>query len=181
MQRSPTASVALDAVPAGHDFTPLMTCYLTDSLDADELERGFQKAYYLLRLSFTPANATSLTPVMARNVSRRYHAGTGAGWKTSECHCWSTVRRPMRECFRYLRSRSAFYRHRNGTATPARSTTLCKWSLNTSRPKMPRSMSVTAPRLLRRLYHFTPQHLMFNRNDMLVGGIRPHLYQFADS
>lgn len=23
----------LDAVPAGHDFTPLMTCYLTDSLD----------------------------------------------------------------------------------------------------------------------------------------------------
>ncbi|EEL4915589.1 dihydroorotase, partial [Salmonella enterica subsp. enterica serovar Typhimurium] len=22
----------------------------------------------------------------------------------------------------------------------------------------------------------TPQHLMFNRNDMLVGGIRPHLY-----
>ncbi len=29
----------LDAVPAGHDFTPLMTCYLTDTLDPNELER----------------------------------------------------------------------------------------------------------------------------------------------
>ena len=27
----------LDAVPAGHDFTPLMTCYLTDTLDPNEL------------------------------------------------------------------------------------------------------------------------------------------------
>ena len=33
----------LDAVPAGHDFTPLMTCYLTDSLDPNELERGFNE------------------------------------------------------------------------------------------------------------------------------------------
>ena len=33
----------LDAVPAGHVFEPLMTCYLTDTLDASELERGFKR------------------------------------------------------------------------------------------------------------------------------------------
>lgn len=34
-------------------------------------------------------------------------------------------------------------------------------------------MSVTATTTAATI---TPQHLMFNRNDMLVGGIRPHLY-----
>ena len=32
----------LAALPAGHRFTPLMTCYLTDTTDPDELERGFR-------------------------------------------------------------------------------------------------------------------------------------------
>ncbi len=36
----------LDAVPAGHNFTPLMTCYLTDSLDPKELERGFNEGVF---------------------------------------------------------------------------------------------------------------------------------------
>lgn len=35
----------LDAVPAGHDFTPLMTCYLTDSLDRMKLSAGLTKVY----------------------------------------------------------------------------------------------------------------------------------------
>ena len=30
----------LAALPAGLDFTPLMTCYLTDSTDPDEIRRG---------------------------------------------------------------------------------------------------------------------------------------------
>ncbi len=48
----------LDAVPAGHDFTPLMTCYLTDSLDADELERGFHEGVFTAAKLY-PANATT--------------------------------------------------------------------------------------------------------------------------
>lgn len=30
------------ALPAGMEFTPLMTAYLTDSTDPDDLERGFK-------------------------------------------------------------------------------------------------------------------------------------------
>ncbi|MEX9542704.1 dihydroorotase, partial [Escherichia coli] len=33
----------MQAVPVGHQFTPLMTCYLTDTTNADELIRGFQE------------------------------------------------------------------------------------------------------------------------------------------
>ena len=53
----------LDAVPAGHDFTPLMTCYLTDSLDPNELERGLTKACSPLQ-NFT-RQTQPLTPVTA--------------------------------------------------------------------------------------------------------------------
>src|SRR3954466_3951749 len=33
----------LAALPEGSDFAPLMTCYLTDRADPDELERGFER------------------------------------------------------------------------------------------------------------------------------------------
>ncbi|HCJ1909732.1 TPA: dihydroorotase [Klebsiella pneumoniae] len=48
----------MDAVPAGHDFTPLMTCYLTDSLDPAELERGFNEGVFTAAKLY-PANATT--------------------------------------------------------------------------------------------------------------------------
>ena len=48
----------LDAVPAGHDFTPLMTCYLTDSLDPNEVERGFNEGVFTAAKLY-PANATT--------------------------------------------------------------------------------------------------------------------------
>lgn len=48
----------LDAVPAGHDFTPLMTCYLTDTLDPNVLERGFNEGVFTAAKLY-PANATT--------------------------------------------------------------------------------------------------------------------------
>src|ERR1700744_2142500 len=36
----------LAALPADTKFTPLMTCYLTDSADADEIERGFKNGVF---------------------------------------------------------------------------------------------------------------------------------------
>ena len=48
----------LDAVPAGHNFTPLMTCYLTDTLDPNELERGFNEGVFTAAKLY-PANATT--------------------------------------------------------------------------------------------------------------------------
>ncbi|MGL4275882.1 MAG: dihydroorotase, partial [Morganella morganii] len=36
----------LAAVPQGHSFTPLMTCYLTDNADPAEIERGFREGVF---------------------------------------------------------------------------------------------------------------------------------------
>src|SRR5262249_24105984 len=37
----------LAAVPDGADFTPLMTCYLTDTSDPDEVARGHQEGMFV--------------------------------------------------------------------------------------------------------------------------------------
>ena len=36
----------LAALPAHTDFTPLMTCYLTDNTDPDEVETGFKQGVF---------------------------------------------------------------------------------------------------------------------------------------
>jgi len=46
------------AVGEHADFTPLMTCYLTDNTDADDLERGFVEGVFTATKLY-PANATT--------------------------------------------------------------------------------------------------------------------------
>jgi dihydroorotase len=48
----------LAATPKGSDFTPLMTCYLTDNADAGEIERGFREGVFAA-VKLYPANATT--------------------------------------------------------------------------------------------------------------------------
>ncbi|HYE49965.1 MAG TPA: dihydroorotase [Azospirillaceae bacterium] len=48
----------LAALPAGSRFQPLMTCYLTDHTDADDLERGFRDGVFRA-VKLYPAHATT--------------------------------------------------------------------------------------------------------------------------
>ena len=48
----------LAALPAGAKFTPLMTCYLTDTADVDEIAHGF-KSGVCTAVKLYPANATT--------------------------------------------------------------------------------------------------------------------------
>ena len=48
----------LAALPQGSDFTPLMTCYLTDSTDPAELARGFAEGVFTAAKLY-PAHATT--------------------------------------------------------------------------------------------------------------------------
>jgi dihydroorotase len=66
----------LAALPEGADFTPLMTCYMTDDTDPDEVERGFRDGVFTA-VKIYPAHATTnsaagvtdfrqIRPVLAR-------------------------------------------------------------------------------------------------------------------
>jgi len=46
------------AVPKGVEFTPLMTCYLTDDVDVQDLAQGFESGIYTAAKLY-PANATT--------------------------------------------------------------------------------------------------------------------------
>ncbi len=46
------------ALPAGSPFTPLITCYLTDDTDPDDVERGFREGVFT-GVKLYPANATT--------------------------------------------------------------------------------------------------------------------------
>ena len=46
------------AAVSGTDFTPLMTCYLTDTIDAQEIEQGFKQGVFTA-CKLYPANATT--------------------------------------------------------------------------------------------------------------------------
>ena len=158
----------LDAVPAGHVFEPLMTCYLTDTLDASELERGFNEGVFTAAKLY-PANATTnsshgVTHIEAimQVLDRMEKIGMPLlvhGEVTHaeidifdrEARFIDSVMEPLRQrlpglkvVFEHITTRDAAQYVREGNSLLAAT--------------------------------ITPQHLMFNRNHMLVGGVRPHLY-----
>src|SRR5690348_6616686 len=76
----PVTSVALAAAyrdriiaAAGPDFTPLMTCYLTDDADPDEIGRGFEQGVWLAAKLY-PANATTNSASGVTDVANIYPA-----------------------------------------------------------------------------------------------------------
>lgn len=158
----------LDAVPEEHQFQPLMTCYLTDTLDADELERGFNQQIFTAAKLY-PANATTnsshgvsnidaISPVLARmekiGMPLLVHGEVTQGdidIFDREARFIDTVMTPLRQrfpalkvVFEHITTKEAADYVREGNELLAAT--------------------------------ITPQHLMFNRNHMLAGGIRPHFY-----
>jgi dihydroorotase len=60
---------ALAALPAGSDFEPLMTCYLTDETSPDDVERGFKDGVFT-GVKLYPANATTNSAAGVTNFDK---------------------------------------------------------------------------------------------------------------
>jgi dihydroorotase len=158
----------LAAVPQGHDFTPLMTCYLTNSLDAAELVNGFEQGVFTAAKLY-PANATTNSSHGVSDVKGIYPlfeqmqkigmpllihgevTDAAVDIFDREARFIEQVMEPIRQqfpelkiVFEHITTKEAAQYVQEGN----------------------RFLGAT----------ITPQHLMFNRNHMLVGGIRPHLF-----
>ncbi|ARU93619.1 dihydroorotase [Tatumella citrea] len=158
----------LAALPAEHRFEPLMTCYLTDSLDPDEIETGFRDKVFTAAKLY-PAHATTnsshgVTSIqhIAGVLDRMQSLGMPLlihGEVTDshvdifdrEARFIEQVLIPLRNQFPELR---VVMEHIT-TKDAAEYVSAGDQNLGAT---------------------ITPQHLMFNRNHMLSGGIRPHLY-----
>ena len=158
----------LKHVPQGQSFDPLMTLYLTDTISPEEIKKARQSSsVYACKLY--PAGATTnsasgvsslerLDPVM--EAMQEVDLPLLIHGEVTDSHVDIFDRekmfieqhlKPLQKKFPRLR---IVFEH----ITTAEAVEFVE--------SAPAHVAAT----------ITPQHLLFNRNDMLVGGIRPHLY-----
>ncbi|KFK96474.1 MULTISPECIES: dihydroorotase [unclassified Serratia (in: enterobacteria)] len=158
----------LAAIPAGHKFTPLMTCYLTDSLPATELVNGFEQGVFTAAKLY-PANATTNSSHGVSDIKGIY---------------------PLLEQMQKIGMPLLIHGEVTDSAIDIfdREARFIDQVMEPIRRQFPELKIVfehittqEAAQYVQEGNDFlgatiTPQHLMFNRNHMLVGGIRPHLF-----
>ncbi|QFT77282.1 dihydroorotase [Erythrobacter sp. THAF29] len=158
----------LAAVPEGLRFTPLMTCYLTDTTDAEDLVRGAAEGVFTAAKLY-PANATTnsahgvsdvakIYPVLERMETEGVILCVHGEVTDSEIDVFDReaefIERHMRAIVRDFPRLRVVFEHIT-TADAAEFV-------------LGQGVNVAAT--------ITPQHLHINRNAMLVGGIQPHNY-----
>ena len=158
----------LAAVPQGLSFTPLMTCYLTDSVDARDLKAGFESGV-LTAAKLYPANATTNSAHGVSNVDNIMPA----------LEVMQDIGMPLLI---------------HGEVTDGdidifdREAVFIDRILSSLVEKLPRLKVVFEHITTEQAVQFvqatgdnvaatiTPQHLHINRNAIFAGGIRPHAY-----
>jgi dihydroorotase len=156
------------AVPAGVDFTPLMTAYLTDSVAGDELARGFAEGVFTAAKLY-PAHATTgsahgVTDIARIRPALEKMAEVGMPLlihgEVTDSHVdifdreAVFIERTLSGLVRDLPELKIVFEHIT-TADAAAFVDAC-------------GLNVAAT--------ITPQHLHINRNAMFQGGLRPHAY-----
>jgi dihydroorotase len=156
------------ALPAGAEFTPLMTAYLTDSTNPDEMQRGFDEGVFTAAKLY-PANATTgsahgvtniaaIMPVLERMQAIGMPLLIHGEVTDNEVDIFDReavfIERILSPLMRDLPALKIVFEHI--TTQDAADFVL----------DAPGNIAAT----------ITPQHLHLNRNAMLVGGIRPHAY-----
>ncbi|WP_414500505.1 dihydroorotase [Zymobacter sp. IVIA_12111.31 C1] len=158
----------LAAIPPKDTFVPLMTCYLTEGLDPRVLREGFLSGLFA---------AAKLYPA---------HATTNSAFGVSHWHAITDLLETMQEIDMPLLI--------HGEVTDADIDIFDREAAFIDRVLQPLRKAYPALRIV--MEHITtreaadyvreagphtaatltPQHLLIDRNAMLVGGIRPHLF-----
>ncbi|HNJ47852.1 MAG TPA: dihydroorotase [Novosphingobium sp.] len=158
----------LAALPEGSRLTPLMTCYLTDHSDPDELQRGLEEGVWLAAKLY-PAHATTgsahgVTDVANIRAALERMERIGMPLLVHGEVTQADVDVFDREAVFIERVLAPLLRAMPGLRTVFEHITTAE----AVDFVMAAGENIAAT--------ITPQHLHINRNAMLVGGIRPHAY-----
>ncbi|HTW50449.1 MAG TPA: dihydroorotase [Stellaceae bacterium] len=156
------------ALPPGADFTPLMTAYLIDGSDPDEIHRGHREGVFIA-VKLYPAHAT-----------------------TNSAHGVTDLGRVMPVLERMAEIGMPLLVHGEATDPTVdvfdREAVFIEQTLDPLRGRLPELRVVlehiTTAEAVDYVEHggpnlaatITAHHLMINRNAIFQGGIRPHLY-----
>jgi dihydroorotase len=156
------------ALPADADFTPLMTCYLTDSTDPGDLAAGFADGVFTAAKLY-PAGATTNSASGVTdlgNIRRVLERMQDIGM----VFCvHGEVTDPAIDVF----DREAVFIERILAPLVSELPGLKVVFEHATTADAVNFVNAAGPNVAATI---TPQHLHLNRNAMLVGGIRPHAY-----
>jgi len=155
-------------VAAGGGFTPLMTCYLTDSVDPDELARGHTEEVWVAAKLY-PAGATTNSASGVTDIRNIYPALERMQEIGMVFCIHGEVTDPDVDVF----DREAVFIDR--ILTPlVRDFPALKMVLEHITTRQAAEFVASAPANVAATV--TPQHLHLNRNALFQGGLRPHAY-----
>lgn len=158
----------LAALPPGLDFTPLMTAYLSDDSDPDEIERG-RRAGLFTAVKLYPAHATTNSAAGVTDIAKTYRVLERMAALGMPLLVHGEVTDPAIDVF----DREAVFIDR--VLAPLRrrlpELKIVLEHITTSEAvDFVESASDTLAATI------TPHHLLINRNALFSGGLRPHMY-----
>ena len=153
---------------AGPGFTPLMTCYLTDASDPDEIARGFAEEVWVAAKLY-PANATTNSAEGVTDVANIRRALERMQAIGMPLLIHGEVTDPEVDIF----DREAVFIERV-LAGLVRDFPDLKIVLEHITTAEAADFVSAAPATVAAT--ITPQHLLINRNAIFAGGLRPHAY-----
>jgi len=156
------------ALPEGADFTPLMTAYLTDFTDPDDLARGFEAGVFTAAKLY-PANATTNSSHGVTDVARIRDVLERMAAIGMVLCVHGEVTDPETDVF----DREAVFIDRVLAPLVDDLPELRLVFEHVTTAQAVQFVESAGPNVAATI---TPQHLHINRNAMLVGGIRPHAY-----
>ncbi len=157
------------STPAASDFEPLMTLYLTDNLPPDEIDRAVDAAGKIIGLKLYPAGATTNSDFGVSDIRK----------------CYATLERMQRLDLPLLV---------HGEVTDKSVDVFDREAVFIDQVMIPLRRDFPELRVVfehittREAAHYvrdaegrvgatiTPQHLLYNRNAIFSGGLRPHYY-----
>jgi dihydroorotase len=156
------------ATPAGADFTPLMTCYLTDETDPAEMVRGAAEGVWTA-CKLYPAGATTNSAAGVTDIARLAPVLEAMEKADVPLLVHGEVTDPDVDIF----DREAVFVERVLAGLVARFPGLRIVLEHVTTAEATDFVANAGPRVAATV---TPQHLHLNRNALFAGGLRPHAY-----
>jgi dihydroorotase len=158
----------LAALPAGANFTPLMTLYLTDAADPAEIVRGFESGIFTAAKLY-PAHATTNSAHGVTDI-RNIHPALEAMQRIGmPLLVHGEVTDPDVDVF----DREKLFIERVFTGLVRDFPDLKIVFEHITTAEAADFVTASGPKIAATV---TPQHLIINRNAMFAGGLRPHAY-----
>jgi dihydroorotase len=158
----------LDALPSGHAFEPLMTLYMTDETSAKEIARA-KASGFVHAVKYYPAGATTNSQSGVTALARAYPALAAMERAGLVLAIHGEVTDPRVDVF----DRERVFVERELAAIVRDFPGLRIVLEHVTTREGVAFVTDASPNVAATI---TPQHLVYSRNSLFEGGLRPHLY-----